>query len=135
MCNAYSTSQFHNEREELEIHVLTFYLYTAMIVGCLPSFAVFIHGRVAASRAQYESGSNKNPASPRTKSRGTAGSNRLWQFHDTASDKSLVGGGIPITQSGRQSWHNTTGQKVERLEGLETDHELEIVGGNNGNGK
>ncbi|PNP57369.1 hypothetical protein THARTR1_02366 [Trichoderma harzianum] len=107
----------------------------AMIVGCLPSFAVFIHGRVAASRAQYASGSNKNPAGPRTKSRGTTGSNRLWQYHDTSSDKSLVGGGIVVTQSWRQSWHNTTGRKAERVEGLETDHELEIVGGNNGNGK
>ncbi|KAK4072935.1 uncharacterized protein Triagg1_5612 [Trichoderma aggressivum f. europaeum] len=107
----------------------------AMIVGCLPSFAVFIHGRVAASRAQYASGSNKNPAGPRTKSRGTTGSNRLWQYHDASSDKSLVGGGIVVTQSWRQSWHKTTGGKADRVEGLETDHELEIVGGNNGNGK
>ncbi|KAK0757885.1 hypothetical protein N5P37_009177 [Trichoderma harzianum] len=107
----------------------------AMIVGCLPSFAVFIHGRVAASRAQYASGSNKNPAGPRTKSHGTTGSNRLWQYHDASSDKSLVGGGIVVTQSWRQSWHNTAGPKTERVEGLETDHELEIVGGNKDNGK
>ncbi|KAL7943910.1 hypothetical protein V8C42DRAFT_327149 [Trichoderma barbatum] len=100
----------------------------AMIVGCLPSFAVFIHGRVAASRAQLEDSFNKNPAGLRTKSRGTTGSNRLWQFHDAASDKSLVGGGIVITQSWRQSWQNTTGQRAERRERLQTDHELEIVG-------
>lgn len=120
---------------EVKPRMLTLNSYKAMIVGCLPSFAVFIHGRVAASRAQYASGSNKNPAGPRTKSHGTTGSNRLWQYHDASSDKSLVGGGIVVTQSWRQSWQNTTGPKTNRVEGLETDHELEIVGGNKDNGK
>lgn len=132
---AIGTYALHATCSELGIRMLTLNPFKAMIVGCLPSFAVFIHGRVAASRAQYASGSNKNPAGPRTKSRGTTGSNRLWQYHDASSDKSLVGGGIVVTQSWRQSWHNTTGPKAERVEGLETDHELEIVGGNNGNGK
>ncbi|KAL7952499.1 hypothetical protein V8C34DRAFT_318980 [Trichoderma compactum] len=83
----------------VRIRMLTLNSCKAMIVGCLPSFAVFIHGRVAASRAQYASG------------------------------------GIVVTQSWRQSWHNTTGPKAERVEGLETNHGLKIVGGNNENGK
>ncbi|KAL7929244.1 hypothetical protein V8C35DRAFT_315898 [Trichoderma chlorosporum] len=108
----------------------------AMIVGCLPSFAVFIHGRVAASRTQCGGGSSKAHVGPRTKSRGTTGSNRPWQFHDASSDKSLVGGGIVITHSWRQSWHTSAEQKTKILEGTSgPGHELEIVDGNEDNGK
>ncbi|GJN75003.1 hypothetical protein PLICBS_009099 [Purpureocillium lilacinum] len=50
----------------------------AIVVGCLPSFAVFIRGRVAASRAQYDGSSNTNPSAfnSHPKSRERNGSTR-----------------------------------------------------------
>lgn len=114
-----------------------------MIVGCLPSFAVFIRGRVTASRAQYEVSSNRYPSGHNSKSQsrrhtGSMGSqeaNHEWQSPDTASDKSLVEGGIIVTQTWAQSWQTKTGQKPEKTVGLETDYELEIVSGRAGNQK
>ncbi|KAL7782207.1 hypothetical protein V8C37DRAFT_397960 [Trichoderma ceciliae] len=111
----------------------------AMIVGCLPAFAVFIRGRVTASRAQYEGNSNKIPSgyNARTKSRRNTGSvcsqgaSHQWQSPDTASDKSLVEGGIVVTQTWAQSWHSTIGQRAETTKELEPEYELEIVSGYN----
>lgn len=55
---------------------------------------------------------------------------RLWQSHDTGSDKSLVEGGILVTQTWAQSWHNTAQPRAEGVKGgLETDYEMEMISG------
>ncbi|KND86517.1 hypothetical protein TOPH_08858 [Tolypocladium ophioglossoides CBS 100239] len=107
----------------------------AIIVGCLPSFAVFIRGRVTASRAQDGGSSNMNPSGyhSQTKSPERAGSvrsqegNPLWRLRDTGSDKSLVEGGIVVTRTWNQKWHSTGGQKTQARRERETEHELETI--------
>jgi len=117
----------------------------AIVVGCLPSFAIFIRGRVTASRAaRYNQGSSSNKNSTfnsRAKSsRGPQGSVRLpeedgppWRTHDTASDKSLVqpSSGITVTRSWSQNWGNSGrrgSQKKAKEAAEEEAHELDPVG-------
>ena len=106
----------------------------AIVVGCLPSFAVFIRGRVAASRAQYD-GSNTNPSAfnSHPKSRERTGSTRsqndspFWQLKDSGSDKSLVeGGGIVVTKTWSQKWHNPARETQLRRD-RERGHELDTI--------
>lgn len=94
---------------------------TALIVGCLPSFAIFIRGRVEASRVQYgtytvnSSAKGSKPAShlqsSRNKSQARTESVMLDEVEpvdrteDTGSQKSLVDGTIVITQGWSQKWH------------------------------
>ncbi|KAH7311803.1 hypothetical protein BKA65DRAFT_558443 [Rhexocercosporidium sp. MPI-PUGE-AT-0058] len=85
----------------------------AVVVGCLPSFAVFVRGRVEASRVQYYGTSAETPQNPypasgisrsRAKSRARVESLMLTEMDtarhssDGASGKSLVEGTIVITQ-------------------------------------
>ncbi|KAM3519963.1 hypothetical protein NHJ13051_007151 [Beauveria bassiana] len=77
----------------------------AMIVGCLPSFVIFIHGRVAASKVQNEKKSHQSPpdgnskakSCERTNSLGSRNSSPLWAALDYSSDKSLVDG-VAVTR-------------------------------------
>ena len=119
--------------------------FTAIVVGCLPSFAIFIRGRVTASRAaRYNQGSsgNKNSSfqSRAKSSRGPQGSVRLpeedgppWRTNDTASDKSLVqpSTGIIVTRSWSQNWHGGAGGRgphKKSKEAAHEAHELDSVG-------
>jgi hypothetical protein len=102
-----------------------------MIVGCLPPFAVFIRGRVVASRASGYSGSastNKpgNPSSyvsnSRAKSRARVESVLLDDVEppaerrdaDNRSNKSLVEGTIVVTHGWNQKWHRGTKDDEQR---------------------
>ena len=104
-------------------------------MGCLPSFAIFIRGRVTASRARYEGSSNIISSGRYSgKSRGPAGSVRIpdeaqpWKTGDSASDTGLVeGGGISVTRSWSQNWHGTAGQRASRVRGEEPGHELDTM--------
>ncbi|CAM1503358.1 Fc.00g081340.m01.CDS01 [Cosmosporella sp. VM-42] len=86
----------------------------AIVVGCLPSFAIFIRGRVAASRAHNQGSSNQNSFSyySRTRSRKPPGSvhleedNDLWHGQDSASNKSLVEGGFPMCYGVFQNYYS-----------------------------
>jgi hypothetical protein len=107
----------------------------AIVVGCLPSFAIFIRGRVIASRAYHDGSSSMNPSgyrsNPKSKDRTghstrSQSENQLWQLRDTASDKSLVEGGIIVTRSWSQKWQNPAGKNKANRE-TETGHELENV--------
>ncbi|TQV97832.1 CFEM domain-containing protein [Cordyceps javanica] len=97
----------------------------AIIVGCLPSFAIFIRGRVVASKAQYEDNSNQSPqqynsqpkSRDRTNSLGSQDPSPVWAAHDTCSDKSLVDGVI-VTRKWTQKWHNP-----DRRQALQRDEE------------
>ncbi|KAF7559901.1 hypothetical protein G7046_g4249 [Stylonectria norvegica] len=113
----------------------------AIIVGCLPSFAIFIRGRVTASRDRHQSSSNLNGSGyySRSKSRKLPGSvnieeedNNLWREQDAASNKSLVDGGIIVTQSWSQKWHSPDGQGPGAKMGRETEqgYKLETLNRN-----
>ncbi|KAK2599015.1 hypothetical protein QQS21_005549 [Conoideocrella luteorostrata] len=94
----------------------------AIIVGCLPSFAVFIRGHVTASKAQYDgsSNSNQNPSghnsTPQLHERMNSRDFQIWRFRDTASDKSLVNGGT-----------SPNGQTTSVRRGGETEYELHAM--------
>lgn len=93
----------------------------AIVVGCLPSFAIFIRGRVEASRVQYgtytvnSSAKGSKPSShlqsSRNKSQARTESVMLDEVEpidrhaDTGSQKSLVDGEIVITHGWSQKWH------------------------------
>lgn len=70
-------------------------------------------------------------SNPKSKER-TGSSNRsqsdhhLWQLRDTASDKSLVEGGIVVTRSWSQKWHNSGGRTRVHKDG-EMEHELDTI--------
>ncbi|QLI65189.1 uncharacterized protein G6M90_00g011960 [Metarhizium brunneum] len=107
----------------------------AIIVGCLPSFAIFIRGRVIASRAQPDGSSNMNPSGYRSNARSKepTGSSRrsqndhqVWEVSDTASDKSLVEGGIMVTRSWSQKWQNSGGRTRMHKDG-EIEHGLDSI--------
>ena len=105
----------------------------AIIVGCLPSFAVFIRSRVNASRALYEANS-KSTSGPNSRRRVGSGprsleDNSLWQTRDTASEKSLVdGGGIMVTRSFSQRWQTKGGSRSIRTRDGQMEHELQDMG-------
>ncbi|PMB67176.1 hypothetical protein BM221_006838 [Beauveria bassiana] len=75
------------------------------VVGCLPSFVIFIHGRIAASKVQNEKKSHQSPpdgnskakSCERTNSLGSRNSSPLWAALDYSSDKSLVDG-VAVTR-------------------------------------
>ncbi|OAA52501.1 hypothetical protein BBO_00342 [Beauveria brongniartii RCEF 3172] len=83
------------------------------VVGCLPSFVIFIHGRVAASKVQNEEKSHQSPpdcnskakSCERANSSGSRDPSPLWAALDYSSDKSLVDG-VAVTRSGTQKWHS-----------------------------
>ncbi|KAM3436122.1 hypothetical protein NHJ13734_005223 [Beauveria thailandica] len=85
----------------------------AVIVGCLPSFVIFIHGRVAASKVQNEEKSHQSPlgcnskvkSCERAKSSGSRDASPLGAALDYSSDKSLVDG-VAVTRPGIQKWHS-----------------------------
>ncbi|OBT70263.1 hypothetical protein VE03_00248 [Pseudogymnoascus sp. 23342-1-I1] len=102
----------------------------AIIVGCLPSFAIFIRGRVEEPHVRYE------PYPPNTSSKGSnhiahlqhsriksAARNESviledmelngWE-QDTGSRKSLVGDGITITQAWSQKSYRDPVVDIER---------------------
>ena len=103
---------------------------TAIIVGCLPSFAVFIRGRVEASRVQYgtytanaSSIGNKLPSHlshSRKKSYVRSESVLLedlepnGETEDSGSHKSLVDGTIVITHGWSQKWHKGGSEDKEQ---------------------
>jgi hypothetical protein len=105
-------------------------LQTAIIVGCLPSFAIFIRGRVEASRVQYgtyavnsSAKGSKPPShlqSSRNKSQARTESVMLDEVEpidrneDTGSRKSLVDGRIIITQGWSQKWHQGSSEDKRR---------------------
>jgi hypothetical protein len=95
----------------------------AIVVGCLPSFAIFIRGRVEASRAGHygayaanSSAKGSKPASAlqsfRTKSQARTESVMLDEVDpadrnaETDSQKSLVDGEIVVTQGWSTKWHS-----------------------------
>ncbi|KFY21035.1 hypothetical protein V491_03212 [Pseudogymnoascus sp. VKM F-3775] len=102
----------------------------AIIVGCLPSFAIFIRGRVEDSRVQYNpypaiaSSKGSNPLSNIQNSRmKSAARNESFMLEDmesngsaqdTGSRKSLVGDGITVTQEWSQKSHRGSGPDMER---------------------
>ncbi|KFZ24021.1 hypothetical protein V502_01503 [Pseudogymnoascus sp. VKM F-4520 (FW-2644)] len=102
----------------------------AIIVGCLPSFAIFIRGRVEESHVQYDpypANSSSKASNPlthlqhsRIKSAARNESVMLEDMesngwgHDSGSRKSLVGDGITITQAWSQKSHKETGEDMER---------------------
>ncbi|KAH8769238.1 hypothetical protein BGZ57DRAFT_987094 [Hyaloscypha finlandica] len=101
----------------------------ALIVGCLPSFAVFIRGFVTASRTPYFSASSDGPSQPnshisssRTKYRARVESLMLEDVEpavvrpssDDRSNKNLVDGAIVVTQGWSQQWHRGTAVDAER---------------------
>ena len=93
----------------------------AIIVGCLPSFAIFIRARVQASHVHYGSYQVNSSAkasrapshlqSSRNKSQARTESLKLDELEltdrteDTGSSKGLVDGEIIITQGWSQKWH------------------------------
>ncbi|KFY24795.1 hypothetical protein V493_05029 [Pseudogymnoascus sp. VKM F-4281 (FW-2241)] len=102
----------------------------AIIVGCLPSFAIFIRGHVEESRVQYESppanasskGNNALTHLQHSRIKSAARNESVlledmdsngW-VQDTGSRKSLVGDGIIITQAWSQKSHRETGSDVDR---------------------
>lgn len=104
----------------------------AIIVGCLPSFAVFIRGRVAASKGHDEGNSNQpsdynsQPKShERAASLGSQDPNPLWGNRDNSSDKSLVEG-IVVTRTWTQKWHNPDKQQPLQRD-AEAGHELRPI--------
>lgn len=117
------------------ISCLLFSATLAIIVGCLPSFAIFIRGRVTASRAHNQDSSNLNSTDyyPRMRSRGMPGGVRLeednhaWQGEDTASDKSLVADDVTVAQTWSQGLRGSAGPKAKRTRGTEAEHELETI--------
>ncbi|KAJ2970132.1 hypothetical protein NQ176_g8332 [Zarea fungicola] len=107
----------------------------AIIVGCLPSFAIFIRGRVVASKQYNEnshqtppgfgSGYNSQPKSrDRANSLGSQDPNPMWTTRDNSSDKSLVEGGITVTRTWQQKWHNSSPHSERDAE---TGHELRPI--------
>ncbi|ATY64360.1 hypothetical protein A9K55_004300 [Cordyceps militaris] len=102
----------------------------AIIVGCLPSFAIFIRGRVVASKAQYEGRLDQSPADyhsePKSRERpnslGSQDLNPLWGTRDNSSDKSLVED-IVVTRAGKPKWHSLTRQQIVQRD-PEAGHEL-----------
>lgn len=105
----------------------------ALIVGCLPSFAIFIRGRVEATRVQlFDSSPNipSNPfsrvASSRTSTQGRTDSltleddiERVMQHRDDRSNKGSIDGNV-ATQGWSQRWHrgiaiNTDSIGTEKL--------------------
>ncbi|EFX00399.1 hypothetical protein CMQ_7401 [Grosmannia clavigera kw1407] len=104
----------------------------AIVVGCLPSFAIIIKGRVAASRA-HNDGSSPTPRnmtffSARSRPRSPFSSTQPsdWQTNDTASDKGLVGGRIVVTQHRNHSWH-TIEEQQRWGDGIREAHELQTL--------
>lgn len=101
----------------------------AIIVGCLPSFAIFLRGRVEESHAQYNayppnaSSKGSNPLSQLQNSRiKSAARNESLMLedmesngsgHDTGSRKSLVEDRITVTQAWSQKSYRETGADVE----------------------
>lgn len=91
------------------------------MVGCLPSFAVFIRGRVEASRVQYYGNSGELPSNHQSqgqfsqrKSRARIESIVMEDMEpgrfssDNGSKKSLVDGNNISTQGWRQKWQSGT---------------------------
>ncbi|KAJ3485602.1 hypothetical protein NLG97_g6778 [Lecanicillium saksenae] len=105
----------------------------AIIVGCLPSFAIFIRGRVVASKGAYEGNSNQSPpeynSQPKSRERanslGSQDPNPLWGSRDNSSDKSLVDG-IVVTRTWTQKWHNPDRQQALQRD-PEAGHELHAL--------
>lgn len=107
----------------------------AIIVGCLPSFAVFIRGRVEASRAPsgpYLAHSSSNGPAPLTQlrnSRAKSAARREGVLLDemepvgweqgAGSRKSLVGDEIAVTQGWRRGSRRATAEDHEREGRLE----------------
>ncbi|OBT90781.1 hypothetical protein VE02_00625 [Pseudogymnoascus sp. 03VT05] len=101
----------------------------AIIVGCLPSFAIFLRGRVEESNGQYNAyppnSSNKginalsNLQQSRIRSAARNESVMLEDMesngsgHDTGSRKSLVGDRIVITQAWSQKSYRETRTDIE----------------------
>ncbi|KAK3179175.1 hypothetical protein K4F52_009364 [Lecanicillium sp. MT-2017a] len=84
----------------------------AILVGCLPSFAVFIRGRVAASRNGNSNTNQSDPAGlPNSHERRMDADIQLWQLRDNASDKSLVNDGILVTRTWSQKWQTAGGRR------------------------
>ncbi|KFY18266.1 hypothetical protein V492_00032 [Pseudogymnoascus sp. VKM F-4246] len=103
----------------------------AIIVGCLPPFAIFLRGRVEDSRVQYN-----NPYPANTSSKGSnalshiqhsriksAARNESLMLEDLESNgsgqdngsrKSLVGDGITVTQAWSQKSYREVGMDRER---------------------
>ncbi|OAA70646.1 hypothetical protein ISF_02620 [Cordyceps fumosorosea ARSEF 2679] len=104
----------------------------AIIVGCLPAFAIFIRGRVIASKAQYEGDSNQSPpdynSQPKSRERanslGSQDPNPVWETRDNSSDKSLVDS-ITVARPWSQRWHGPNRQAIQR--DPEAGHELRPV--------
>ncbi|OAA79096.1 hypothetical protein LEL_02582 [Akanthomyces lecanii RCEF 1005] len=105
----------------------------AIIVGCLPSFAIFIRGRVKASKAQYEENSNQTPpdynSQPKSRERanslGSQDPNPLWGTRDNSSDKSLVDDTI-VTRAWAQKWQSPHRQQALQRD-PESGHELHTL--------
>ena len=112
--------------------------YTAIIVGCLPAFAIFIRGRVTASRVQNY-GSYPPVSGPSTNDRSLKSSRQKSKIRtesmqlddmgegethmdssmmDGESKKSLVNetmdGQILVQHRWTQKWHNGTMEDAER---------------------
>jgi len=92
----------------------------AILVGCLPSFAIFIRSRVEASRAQsYGNSGQKMPSTPNSQTRASRANSRARLeslmlddveparlSSDGGSKKSLVNGTIVVTQQWSQKWQS-----------------------------
>lgn len=114
----------------------------AIAVGCLPSFAIFLRGRVAASRGTDKSnskntsskiGSKMNSSSHFSRSRKMPGSvpiedeHDIWHGGDAASNKSLVrenNEGITVTQTWRTDWQLSDEESAQKAMGRQYGIEL-----------
>ncbi|KOS16604.1 hypothetical protein ESCO_004936 [Escovopsis weberi] len=130
----------------------------AIIVGCLPSFAVFIRGRQKASQAQRrtdeESGMGKGSrlgsnmgsnmgsnfgSKPRSKPRKTVDDSfdddaqQIWAPPDAAGENDTAAGNIVVTQTWKHESHPKP--PVHEFQGLpepDIEYELDIVGAYDG---
>lgn len=125
-----SLSKNTNHLKQQTTALTCFVSLAAILVGCLPSFAIFIRGRVEDSRVQYNpypaisSSKGSNPLSNIQNSRmKSAARNESFMLEDmesngsaqdTGSRKSLVGDGITVTQEWSQKSHRESGPDMER---------------------
>ncbi|KAE9363007.1 hypothetical protein N431DRAFT_390519 [Stipitochalara longipes BDJ] len=94
----------------------------ALIVGCLPSFAIFIRGRVEASRTPYFDASTSHISSARAKAQVRTESIMLEDVEpavfrsssDERSNKELMDGKIVVTQVWTQKWHRAPAIDAEK---------------------